>query len=470
MVTRSNGTSMLRVYDTAGQLLQQKEIVIETGEVISQFDFEYDAVGNIIKEKTTLEPDIDINLAMTYAEANRLATYDGSGIQLDADGNMTNGPLSGNMANFSFDSRNRLTNAGETVYHYDAENQRIGVNQIQYVINSQPVLSQVLVRTKGNGEVTYYVYGLGLIGEANAGNYFSYHYDLRGSTIALTDEAGQVIERFQYSPYGMLLSGDASTTPFLFNGKYGVMTDTSGLYYMRARFYSPEIRRFVNQDILLGSIDDGQTLNRYAYVTGQPISFIDPFGLFGWEDGLSLILDLLPFVGSCKGGIEFFIGSDPITGESIPRLESLVGIIPGVKYVTKSGKIGEAVVYLYKSEDRHFSIVVKRGDESLHTEQVVTSTFPDGKPKDTIIDVFTDDGTPIRNIFEFDLPDADSAQKFQKSLFDKDTGIYNVDGNSCLSHVCDTLRAGGVDAPSPDGSEKWKKEAYEFLLKNRKKR
>jgi hypothetical protein len=56
-----NGTSMFRVYDTAGHLLQQKEIVIETGEIISQFDFEYDAAGNIIKEKATSEADIDIN-------------------------------------------------------------------------------------------------------------------------------------------------------------------------------------------------------------------------------------------------------------------------------------------------------------------------------------------------------------------------------------------------------------------------
>jgi len=48
---------------------------------------------------------------------------------------------------------------------------------------------------------------------------------------------------------------------------------------MRARFYIPEIRRFVNQDILLGDIGEGQTLNRYAFVTGQPVSFVDPFGL-----------------------------------------------------------------------------------------------------------------------------------------------------------------------------------------------
>jgi RHS repeat-associated protein len=178
-----------------------------------------------------------------------------------------------------FDSKNRLVQAGEMVYSYDAENQRVGVNQTQFVVNSQPALSQVLVKTEADGTQTYYVYGLGLIGQESNGEYLSYHFDFRGSTVALTDESKQIVERFQYSPYGVLLSGDASKTPFLFNGMYGVMTDSNSLYYMRARFYSPDVRRFVNQDILLGSIDEGQTLNRYSYVTGQPISYIDPFGL-----------------------------------------------------------------------------------------------------------------------------------------------------------------------------------------------
>ncbi|RKZ48829.1 MAG: hypothetical protein DRR08_31410, partial [Candidatus Parabeggiatoa sp. nov. 2] len=282
---RPNGTQMTRVYDDAGQLLQQKEVIISSGELINQFDFAYDAAGDIVQEQIAPEPNIEVNpLSMTYAAANRLATYDGSAVQLDADGNMRFGPLSGGMANFAFDSRNRLVAAGNTAYRYDAENQRTAVSvdgqETRYVINSQSILSQVLVRTQPDGTQTYYVYGLGLIGQEKQGQYLNYHFDFRGSTVALTDETGAIVERFQYSPYGLLRSGDASITPFLFNGMYGVMTDGNGLYYMRARYYHPEIRRFVNQDVLLGYVVKGQTLNQYAYVTGQPVSYVDPFGLY----------------------------------------------------------------------------------------------------------------------------------------------------------------------------------------------
>ena len=273
-VTRPNGIKTTRVYNRMGQLVRQYDRV-------NSFEFSYDAAGNIVTEKTEPEADPNINLEMAYQAANRLATVDEKVVQFDADGNMTRGSLSGELTNFGFDSRNRLVQAGDTVYHYDAENQRIGVNQIQYVVNSQPALSQVLVKTEADGTQAFYVYGLGLIGQESNGKYLSYHFDFRGSTVALTSDTAQVVERFQYSPYGMLVSGDASTTPFLFNGMYGVMSDGNGLYYMRARFYSPEIRRFVNQDVLLGFVAEGQTLNRYAFVTSQPVSFVDPFGLEG---------------------------------------------------------------------------------------------------------------------------------------------------------------------------------------------
>ena len=48
---------------------------------------------------------------------------------------------------------------------------------------------------------------------------------------------------------------------------------------MRARYYSPELRRFINADIVPGEISDSTSLNRYAYVNGNPVSNIDPLGL-----------------------------------------------------------------------------------------------------------------------------------------------------------------------------------------------
>ena len=107
----------------------------------------------------------------------------------------------------------------------------------------------------------------------------TYHYNQIGSTTALTNENGNVIETYEYSPYGDILDGDSSLTMFLYNGKYGVASDDNGLYYMRARYYNISIKRFINQDVMLGHQDATGSLNRYAYCEGNPVSFLDPFGL-----------------------------------------------------------------------------------------------------------------------------------------------------------------------------------------------
>jgi len=57
------------------------------------------------------------------------------------------------------------------------------------------------------------------------------------------------------------------------------MTDDNSLYYMRNRYYNPDIKRFINQDVLIGSISNSNSLNRYSYVEGNPVSYTDPFGL-----------------------------------------------------------------------------------------------------------------------------------------------------------------------------------------------
>ena len=57
------------------------------------------------------------------------------------------------------------------------------------------------------------------------------------------------------------------------------MSDENSLVYMRARYYSPTLKRFINADVVAGSITNSITLNRYAYANGNPVSNVDPFGM-----------------------------------------------------------------------------------------------------------------------------------------------------------------------------------------------
>ena len=72
---------------------------------------------------------------------------------------------------------------------------------------------------------------------------------------------------------------------------------------MRARYYNSKIRRFINQDIVIGSIENSQSLNRYAYCQGNPVNYLDPFGLepceffSGLGHSVLNILELIPGIG-----------------------------------------------------------------------------------------------------------------------------------------------------------------------------
>ena len=210
---------------------------------------------------------------------NRLTEYKGNSVTYDLDGNMlSNGTLS-----CAYDSGNRLISAGGHTYTYNAENVRIrnlcADADTTYVYNTNCKLSQLLCKTT-NGITTKYVYGLGLIGEEKENCFKTYHFDFRGSTVAITDANGTITDTFAYDTYGKLVSRTGTSfVIFGYNGRDGVVTDKNGLICMRARYYAPELRRFINADVVAGSLDNSITLNRFAYANGNPISFVDPFGL-----------------------------------------------------------------------------------------------------------------------------------------------------------------------------------------------
>ena len=228
-----------------------------------------------------------------------------------------------------------------------------------YVVDgSSNALTRILVMTKGD-DTTYFVYGTGLIAQEKGDEYLTYHFNNIGNTQAVTNEIGEIVESFDYGPYGELLSDNTCGIMFLYSGEYGVSTDDNGLYYMRARYYNSEIKRFINQDVVIGSITDSPTLNRYAYVNGNPISLNDPFGLsplLNWLGGITGhdvldVLGMLPGVGFVFDGINAIWYA--AEGDYFNAACSFVSALPGVgdafSAFSKAGKSCKLVTAFHKA-------------------------------------------------------------------------------------------------------------------------
>lgn len=332
-VIKPDGSVTATVYDNAQRVVSTVEKTA-SGQIITGFEYTYDDLGRIICEKHLAKNEI---LWYTYDKLSRVITkrtqntvtgsetvanfsYDAAGnlltddsmgqefvydtnnrlistcecvnVTYDADGNMTYTLLDGELTYLEYDSTNKLISAGNCQYTYNGENVRIrnlcGESETKYVYDTNARLSRLLQKTT-DGAITKYVYGKGLIGEESENSFKTYHYDYRGSTVAITDMNGNVTDTFAYDTYGKLLSRTGtSKVIFGYNGRDGVVTDANGLLYMRARYYCPELRRFVNSDVIVGEISNAVTLNRYAYANGNPVSNIDPFGLSA-ERGFNFI-------------------------------------------------------------------------------------------------------------------------------------------------------------------------------------
>jgi RHS repeat-associated protein len=297
-IRNSNNKNASFTYDAAGQLT-----TLANG--INSVTYTLDASGSVVQESVTNLARPALAPTFTYDGANRLATVNAQTINHDADGNMLN-VWNGTLLQLAtYDARNRLTALDSASYIYDADNQRVAQTvagtTTRYVVNPNTTLTQVLMETDASGTPTaFYVYGIGLIGrEDTAGAYVTYHYDHRGSTVALSNTAGVATDTYKYGPYGEMVSRTGTNTqPFQYNGRDGVMSDASGLYYLRARYYSPDLKRFVQRDVLAGTAPVTPSLNRYAYVNGQPIDLIDPFGLAGQPSVRAISTDFFVRVGS----------------------------------------------------------------------------------------------------------------------------------------------------------------------------
>ncbi len=109
-----------------------------------------------------------------------------------------------------------------------------------------------------------------LTSENKAASY--YITDEQGSIRYILDQSGEVLNFYQYSAFGETIISEETTPNRL---RYNAQTEDelTGLYYLRARYYAPNIGRFTQEDVIY---NDG--LNLYAYCNSNPVMYSDPSG------------------------------------------------------------------------------------------------------------------------------------------------------------------------------------------------
>ncbi|MEO0852031.1 MAG: RHS repeat-associated core domain-containing protein, partial [Cyanobacteria bacterium J06648_11] len=248
------------------------------------WSFGYSAANQLTSETASglfswLSGDSGTNV-YTANGLNQYSEIDGQAIVYDQNGAISNDGI----WSFGYDIGGRLTSANgpgvAASYAYDPLGRRSsksgsGVTSEQYLSDGAEEIADydengVLLRR--------YVHGKGVdqrlamyTGTALASKVY-YHSDHQGSTVALSDSAGNIVDTFSYGPFGETGVEGTSGNPFRYAGRR--IDSETGFYYSRARYYVPELGRFLQPDPIVY----GDNMNVYAYVGNDPNTFIDPFG------------------------------------------------------------------------------------------------------------------------------------------------------------------------------------------------
>jgi RHS repeat-associated protein len=251
---------------------------------IETITYSYDTAGQRNSRTDGQVPPRDTVFSAAYDEANRLTgiTLNGEAFTLsyDDNGNLASksGPMSGTTT-YTWNARDQLVAlfgpSGSATFKYDALGRRIEKNVDGQMTGYLYDGAQAIAELQGTALGTVYHTGLS-IDEVLA------RYAPFGDKTLITDALMSVIAQanddqsipnfYAYSAYGEVAAlGPDGGNSLQYTGREN---DGTGLYYYRARYYDPVLKRFISGDPI--GIEGG--INLYAYVAGRPVSAVDPYG------------------------------------------------------------------------------------------------------------------------------------------------------------------------------------------------
>ena len=257
----------------------------------SGIDFTYDATGNMTSNEENggayTYPPSGPNSVRPHAVTN------GTTYGYDAVGNMTSRP----GQTLAYNARNMLEQVSISggpvmTYGYDASGNRLWKKQNGAV---KTVWIGSYFEDRGSSEFCHVIVEGHRVCTFEVAKFqqpggppplFRYsHSDPLNTANAQTNQDGSLAQEYQYAAYGdQTYEMDPGASELLNRFTDQILDVETGLYYYGARYYDPQLGRFIQADTVTPDTYDPQQLNRYTYVNNNPFKYIDPTGHWAQED------------------------------------------------------------------------------------------------------------------------------------------------------------------------------------------
>lgn len=276
---RRNGADTSYAFDLANRLTALDHTFV--GSTALEHDYGYNAVSQVTSvtlsnDDYLWQPTDNGTINATVDEMNELDVYNANTITYDGNGNMTSDGSQTYIYNKSNQMIGAFVDATTISYLYDPAGRRVkkdvGGIVTEYLLDG----AHEIVEYSGTGTILRrFIYGPGVdepIAMVEGGATTFYHQNHQGTVVAISDATGAVTQKYTYDAYGA--SSDTTLgQPFRYTGRR--LDPETGLFYYRARYYSPAMGRFMQVD----PIRYAAGMNTHAYVGNDPMNFNDPSGM-----------------------------------------------------------------------------------------------------------------------------------------------------------------------------------------------